>query len=305
MAWSRTCRPVPPVAANIVSLIRRSILDRCLPTGGLRVHAFAAGLAGETVSGHRAIVVEPEEGDHLANIGVVLDGAGRRPLRIGEDRVRNDSTLFSQLRPELLRKAEVSRPVAVQVADLPAAEFEPKLTKVTRHRMDARPGSDRCRDLISCRSCVRHELAPFGPNSVDSVIIPRYLARSPISMLSATKLSCTALACPPPSRPDARERETHDVARQLGHLLPAEGSLGKEAREERVTVPVEEALPLDTENARPHVVVRNPRADELAYDGLHASAGAAALLLDDDVEAGRGLGHLARHPLAQPGRMAL
>src|SRR5436189_6363337 len=76
MAWSRTCRPVPPVAANIVSLIRRSILDRCLPTGGLRVHAFAAGLAGKTVSGHRAIVVEPEEGDHLANIGVVLDGAG-------------------------------------------------------------------------------------------------------------------------------------------------------------------------------------------------------------------------------------
>src|SRR5439155_144223 len=120
MAWSRTCRPVPPVAANIVRLIRRSILDRCLPTGGLRVHAFAAGLAGKTVSGHRAIVVEPEEGDHLANIGVALDGAGRRPLRIGEHRVRNDSTLFSQLRPELLRKAEVSRPVAVQVADLPA-----------------------------------------------------------------------------------------------------------------------------------------------------------------------------------------
>src|SRR5437870_11740146 len=164
MAWSRTCRPVPPVAANIVSLIRRSILDRCLPTGGLRVHAVAAGLAGKTVSGHRAIVVEPEEGDHLANIGVVLDGAGRRPWRIGEHRVRNDSTLFSQLRPELLRKAEVSRPVAVQVADLPAAELEPKLTKVTRHRMDARPGSDRCRDLISCRSCVRHELAPFGPS---------------------------------------------------------------------------------------------------------------------------------------------
>src|SRR5438128_6267082 len=164
MAWSRTCRPVPPVAANIVSLIRRSILDRCLPTGGRRVHAFAAGLAGKTVSGHRAIVVEPEEGDHLANIGVALDGAGRRPLRIGEHRVRNDSTLFSQLRPELLRKAEVSRPVTVQVADLPAAEFEPKLTKVTRHRMDARPGSDRCRDLISCRSCVRHELAPFGPS---------------------------------------------------------------------------------------------------------------------------------------------
>src|SRR5207247_5439364 len=88
MAWSRTCRPVPPVAANIVSLIRRSILDRLLPTGGLRVHAFAAGLAGKTVSGHRAIVVEPEEGDHLANIGVVLDGAGRRPLRIGRSEER-------------------------------------------------------------------------------------------------------------------------------------------------------------------------------------------------------------------------
>src|SRR5438093_12786840 len=127
MAWSRTCRPVPPVAANIVSLIRRSIRDRCLPTGGLRVHDFAAGLAGETASGHRAIVVEPEEGDHLANIGLVLDGVGRRPPRIGEHGVRNDSTLLSQLRPESLRKTEVRRPVAVQVTDLPAADFEPEL----------------------------------------------------------------------------------------------------------------------------------------------------------------------------------
>src|SRR5207247_11188552 len=106
MAWSRTCRPVPPVAANIVSLIRRSILDRLLPTGGLRVHAFAAGLAGKTVSDHRAIVVEPEEGDHLANIGVVLDGASRRPLRIGERRVRNASTVFCLLRPELVLTSE-------------------------------------------------------------------------------------------------------------------------------------------------------------------------------------------------------
>jgi len=30
------------------------------------------------------------------------------------------------------RKAEVRRPVAVQVTDLPAADFEPELTKLTR-----------------------------------------------------------------------------------------------------------------------------------------------------------------------------
>src|ERR1051326_5998056 len=134
MAWSRTCRPTPPVAANIVSFISCPAVDR------LR----------ETVSSHRAVVVEPEKGDHLTNVRLVPDGPGGRSLRIGEYRVRNDSTLLSQLRPELLRKAEVCRPVAVQVADLPAAEFERQLTTLPRHRTDARPGRDLTRDLIPC-----------------------------------------------------------------------------------------------------------------------------------------------------------
>src|SRR5262249_15014650 len=73
--------------------------------------------------------------------------------------MRNDSTLFSQLRPELLRKAEVGHPVAVQVADLPAAELEAQLAQVAGCRMNAWPGRDLSRDLISCGPCVRHELS--------------------------------------------------------------------------------------------------------------------------------------------------
>src|SRR5262249_15014651 len=88
----------------------------------------------------------------------------------------------------------------------------------------------------------------------------------------------TGLACSR-DRADPREREARDVARQLVHLLRAKGAVGEQARDDRVTVPVEEALSLDAENARPHLAVRNPRADEVAHDGLHASIGAADLLL--------------------------
>jgi len=68
---------------------------------------------------------------------------------------------------------------------------------------------------------------------------------------------------------------------------------------------VEKALALDAEDARPHVVLGSPRAEELAHDGVHTSVGRVDLLLHDDVEGGRGLGHLTRHQLAEPSGMAL
>ena len=95
-----------------------------------------------------------------------------------------------------------------------------------------------------------------------------------------------------------------DSEGRLRHLLTTEGQPREKTREDRMTVPIEKALALDAEDARPHVVIASPCAEELAHDGVHASVGGADLLLHDDVEGGRGLGHLTRHQLAEPSGMA-
>src|SRR5712692_10711899 len=128
-----------------------------------------------------------------------------------------------------------------------------------------------------------------------------------IQALRATPRRCscgTCLACPRDGA-NAREGEARDVLRQLGHLLTTEGEAREKTREDRVTVPIEKALALNAEDARPQVVIGSSRAKEFAHDGIHASVGGADLLLHDDVQGGRGLGHLARHQLAEPSGMAL
>src|SRR5262249_24617045 len=119
-------------------------------------------LLGKAIPGHRTVVVETEERDHLVNVGLVLDAMGGGPLRIGEHRVRNDSPLFPEIDPDLLGETEVGRAVAVQVTDLPTAELEGQLAQLARRRVDAGPGRDLCDDPVSHRSCRRHERAPFG-----------------------------------------------------------------------------------------------------------------------------------------------
>src|SRR5262249_41566642 len=96
-----------------------------------------------------------------------------------------------------------------------------------------------------------------------------------------------------------------DVARQLVHLLPTERAVGEQARDDRVAVSVEETLSLDAEDARSYVVIRDSRAEELAHYGLHEPVADTDLFLHDDVEPWRGLGHLARHQLAEPRRLTL
>src|SRR5262249_41801154 len=119
------------------------------------------GQLRKTIAGHCAIVVEAQECDHVAQVGLVLDATGGRPLRIGEHGVRNDSALLPEIGPYLLGETEVGRAVAVQVTDLPTAELEGQLAQIARCRMDARPGRDLCDDLVAHRSCRRHERAPF------------------------------------------------------------------------------------------------------------------------------------------------
>src|SRR5207302_87143 len=65
------------------------------------------------------------------------------------DRVRRDAALLSQLAPERFGECEVGGVVAVQVADLAAADSERELTAPARSRLDARPGRDLRGDLLA------------------------------------------------------------------------------------------------------------------------------------------------------------
>jgi hypothetical protein len=60
-----------------------------------------------------AVVVQPQERDHVADVVVRLDPAGTEARRAGEDRVIVDPSIVEDLRPDLLRKAEVGGVVAV------------------------------------------------------------------------------------------------------------------------------------------------------------------------------------------------
>jgi hypothetical protein len=103
------------------------------------------------VAGDGSLVVEPQELDDVADVGVVVDLARCRPFSVGEDRVRRNAALFSQLTPHRFGEREVSGVVAVQMADLAAADSERELAAPTRPRLHTRPGRDLLGDpLVRC-----------------------------------------------------------------------------------------------------------------------------------------------------------
>jgi hypothetical protein len=102
------------------------------------------------VASHDAVVVEPQQLDHVEDVGLVLDPTRGGPRRIGEYRVGHHPPLLDQLGPDLLREGEVGGAVAVQVTDLPAADGERKLAAPARARLDPWPGGDFLRDLLAC-----------------------------------------------------------------------------------------------------------------------------------------------------------
>ena len=79
-----------------------------------------------------ALVVEAHQRDHVLDVGLALDPAGAEARLAREDRVVVDSPLLEQGAPDLLRKAEVSGVIAVQVADLPPADLERELPSPAR-----------------------------------------------------------------------------------------------------------------------------------------------------------------------------
>ncbi len=106
------------------------------------------GAAGRRCAGDHAIVVEPQQFDHLGHVVLGFNPAGCLPLLIREYGVKVDPPLLPQLDPDLVRKAGVENLIAVEVADLPVADLEGELAALSRARLDALPGGD----LLSDRS---------------------------------------------------------------------------------------------------------------------------------------------------------
>jgi hypothetical protein len=98
-----------------------------------------------------AVVVQPQHRDHVANVLLTVDPSGAEALPAGEHRVIVDAALLMELAPELLREAKVRSMVAVQVADLAAANLERKLTPSAWTGLDAWPRRDFLRDPFTRR----------------------------------------------------------------------------------------------------------------------------------------------------------
>src|SRR5207302_2967413 len=97
----------------------------------------------------QAVVVEPQERDHVIDVLLVGDAAGSRPDLPREDRMLDDPALFEQLSPYVLREVEVRCVIAVQVADLAPANLEGELAAPTRSRFHLGPGCDLLGDLLA------------------------------------------------------------------------------------------------------------------------------------------------------------
>src|ERR1700742_757022 len=97
----------------------------------------------------RLLVVEAHQRDHVADVVLALDPPRRWALAIGKDRVVDDSPFVVELAPGLAREEEVGGVVAVQVADLAAAELEGELTAAAGPSGDAVPGGDLGRDCLA------------------------------------------------------------------------------------------------------------------------------------------------------------
>src|SRR5271156_2760803 len=84
------------------------------------------GSASSSVARH-ALVVEPEQLDHVVDVAVSRDPAGRRTASVREHRVIGYPPVPCQLLPDVLGKEEVGGMIAVEVPDLVPSDLEGKL----------------------------------------------------------------------------------------------------------------------------------------------------------------------------------
>src|SRR3954454_19138068 len=94
--------------------------------------------ARSPASGCDAVVVEPHQRDHVADVLVVAELASRQLRRVPVDRVRADTTGIPELLPDLAREAEVRNAIPIKVADLLTANAEAPFAALAHARLDAR-----------------------------------------------------------------------------------------------------------------------------------------------------------------------
>src|SRR5712691_10693359 len=112
---------------------RRWCLRRGCRLSGVRL------LGGQLRLGDEAVVVEPEQLDHVVDVGLARDRARAQARFAGEYWVVDDPPLLAQSGADVLGKGEVRGVVAVQVSDLAVADPESELATSSRCRGHAGP----------------------------------------------------------------------------------------------------------------------------------------------------------------------
>src|SRR3954447_4776837 len=128
-----------PIAATSCAARSWASSTSSAPSTRSRASRAASSLARCT---DRAVVVQPQHGDDVADVVLALDPARGPALLVGKDRVVGDAAGVVELLPDALGEAEVGRVVAVQVADLLAADGEAVLAAAAEAGLDAGPGGD-------------------------------------------------------------------------------------------------------------------------------------------------------------------
>src|SRR4051812_13124463 len=135
-----------PIAATSCAARSSACSTSSAPNTRSRASRAASWLARCT---DRAVVVQPQHGDDVADVVVALDPARGPALLVREHRVVGDAAGVVELLPDGLGEAEVRGVVAVQVADLLAADGEAVLAAAAEAGLDAGPGRDRVGDGLA------------------------------------------------------------------------------------------------------------------------------------------------------------
>src|SRR3954452_7878387 len=135
-----------PTAATSCAAPSSACSKSSAPSTRWRASRAASWLARCT---DRAVVVQPQHGDDVADVVVALDPARGPALLVGEHRVIGDAPGVVELLPHGLGEAEVGRLVPVQGAHLFAAHGKPVLAAAAEAGLDAGPGGDFAGDGVA------------------------------------------------------------------------------------------------------------------------------------------------------------
>src|SRR3982074_1913158 len=100
------------------------------------------GARRRAAAGRDAVVVQPQQLDHVLDVGLIGDPARGRSLLARKHGMVGYPPVLEQLRPYGLGKPEMRRVVAVEMADLAAADREGELAAAPRSGVHARPRGD-------------------------------------------------------------------------------------------------------------------------------------------------------------------